>query len=222
MLVWFFFFKQKTAYEVRISDWSSDVCSSDLSATPRRNWQEGIPRSASAPASGCARDRWQAAATTGNSGRFRDPGPASGAAGRQFPRLPRAPNAPSAINCDRRPRSRLWRVSGADTGSPRRRAAGSVRGWCMCGRTWCGRLSKASRVDCGARSSYATGASVRNYDLDFLKHFSMVIGFLAVVTLALLVLSNHINGVIPPEVSPTAARATQARDRKSTRLNSSH
>src|SRR3546814_5537596 len=28
----FFFFKQKTAYEMRISDWSSDVCSSDLSA----------------------------------------------------------------------------------------------------------------------------------------------------------------------------------------------
>src|SRR3546814_6419207 len=27
---WFFFFKQKTAYEMRISDWSSDVCSSDL------------------------------------------------------------------------------------------------------------------------------------------------------------------------------------------------
>src|SRR3546814_10411884 len=26
----FFFFKQKTAYEMRISDWSSDVCSSDL------------------------------------------------------------------------------------------------------------------------------------------------------------------------------------------------
>src|SRR3546814_4243752 len=35
MSVWFFcdlffFFKQKTAYEMRISDWSSDVCSSDL------------------------------------------------------------------------------------------------------------------------------------------------------------------------------------------------
>src|SRR3546814_1621141 len=29
-LVSFFFFKQKTAYELRISDWSSDVCSSDL------------------------------------------------------------------------------------------------------------------------------------------------------------------------------------------------
>src|SRR3546814_5400901 len=28
----FFFFKQKTAYEMRISDWSSDVCSSDLHA----------------------------------------------------------------------------------------------------------------------------------------------------------------------------------------------
>src|SRR3546814_4615035 len=28
----FFFFKQKTAYEMRISDWSSDVCSSDLLA----------------------------------------------------------------------------------------------------------------------------------------------------------------------------------------------
>src|SRR3546814_7916476 len=30
MSVLFFFFKQKTAYEMRISDWSSDVCSSDL------------------------------------------------------------------------------------------------------------------------------------------------------------------------------------------------
>src|SRR3546814_7714287 len=30
MILIFFFFKQKTAYEMRISDWSSDVCSSDL------------------------------------------------------------------------------------------------------------------------------------------------------------------------------------------------
>src|SRR3546814_3905553 len=30
MLLLFFFFEQKTAYEMRISDWSSDVCSSDL------------------------------------------------------------------------------------------------------------------------------------------------------------------------------------------------
>src|SRR3546814_4998043 len=36
----FFFFKQKTAYEMRISDWSSDVCSSDLDeAAPRRRGQ---------------------------------------------------------------------------------------------------------------------------------------------------------------------------------------
>src|SRR3546814_10520273 len=30
--LFFFFFKQKTAYEMRISDWSSDVCSSDLAS----------------------------------------------------------------------------------------------------------------------------------------------------------------------------------------------
>src|SRR3546814_1468355 len=34
----FFFFKQKTAYEMRISDWSSDVCSSDLHRE-RAEWQ---------------------------------------------------------------------------------------------------------------------------------------------------------------------------------------
>src|SRR3546814_4308207 len=33
LMIVFFFFKQKTAYEMRISDWSSDVCSSDLSVT---------------------------------------------------------------------------------------------------------------------------------------------------------------------------------------------
>src|SRR3546814_9779216 len=30
LVIFVFFFKQKTAYEMRISDWSSDVCSSDL------------------------------------------------------------------------------------------------------------------------------------------------------------------------------------------------
>src|SRR3546814_181564 len=34
MLLVIFFFKQKTAYEMRISDWSSDVCSSDLRVDP--------------------------------------------------------------------------------------------------------------------------------------------------------------------------------------------
>src|SRR3546814_7393504 len=33
--LFFFFFKQKTAYEMRISDWSSDVCSSDLTTRGR-------------------------------------------------------------------------------------------------------------------------------------------------------------------------------------------
>src|SRR3546814_4989722 len=39
----FFFFKQKTAYEMRISDWSSDVCSSDLqqSAATRHSNEGG-------------------------------------------------------------------------------------------------------------------------------------------------------------------------------------
>src|SRR6184192_2995482 len=37
----FFFFKQKTAYEMSIGDWSSDVCSSDLA--PGRNEYSGIP-----------------------------------------------------------------------------------------------------------------------------------------------------------------------------------
>src|SRR3546814_12188179 len=36
LLYFFFFFKQKTAYEMRISDWSSDVCSSDLASVPAR------------------------------------------------------------------------------------------------------------------------------------------------------------------------------------------
>src|SRR3546814_7353145 len=36
LCLFFFFFKQKTAYEMRISDWSSDVCSSDLPPFPAR------------------------------------------------------------------------------------------------------------------------------------------------------------------------------------------
>src|SRR3546814_13443217 len=37
-----FFFKQKTAYEMRISDWSSDVCSSDLRSAPRSLPSHGL------------------------------------------------------------------------------------------------------------------------------------------------------------------------------------
>src|SRR3546814_9502805 len=46
----FFFFKQKTAYEMRISDWSSDVCSSDLSSW----WSGPPPDPTSQPSKGAA------------------------------------------------------------------------------------------------------------------------------------------------------------------------
>src|SRR3546814_18006338 len=61
----FFFFKQKTAYEMRISDWSSDVCSSDLHDPRSRARQHDVHAAAAIPAarhdaggdhlSGCAR-----------------------------------------------------------------------------------------------------------------------------------------------------------------------
>src|SRR3546814_3158396 len=43
----FFFFKQKTAYEMRISDWSSDVCSSDLEASKSQKSESGSKKSVS-------------------------------------------------------------------------------------------------------------------------------------------------------------------------------
>lgn len=52
---------------------------------------------------------------------------------------------------------------------------------------------------------------MRNYDLEFLKKFSMVIGFLAAVTLGLILFALHLNGSVPPEVSAQAARRTEDR-----------
>src|SRR3546814_3010002 len=49
--VCFFFFKQKTAYEMRISDWSSDVCSSDLRPCPAVGWREAAGRCFEPPTS---------------------------------------------------------------------------------------------------------------------------------------------------------------------------
>src|SRR3546814_4847861 len=40
--LYFFFFKQKTAYEMRISDWSSDVCSSDLQGDAVHEGDDGL------------------------------------------------------------------------------------------------------------------------------------------------------------------------------------
>src|SRR3546814_14475476 len=45
----FFFFKQKTAYEMRISDWSSDVCSSDLLGDRDGLQEDGIHLDAVGP-----------------------------------------------------------------------------------------------------------------------------------------------------------------------------
>src|SRR3546814_5031995 len=60
----FFFFKQKTAYEMRISDWSSDVCSSDLLPEARHLRSRRSPRRGAlqeadgeADGSGVVRDR---------------------------------------------------------------------------------------------------------------------------------------------------------------------
>src|SRR3546814_7290497 len=63
VLLFFFFFKQKTAYEMRISDWSSDVCSSDLRFRgvagegrfpPRR--PQRVDRGERADRTGCVRE----------------------------------------------------------------------------------------------------------------------------------------------------------------------
>src|SRR3546814_18470517 len=52
--VFFFFFKQKTAYEMRISDWSSDVCSSDLTLAGRK-LRLAVPTGAPGAASAAAK-----------------------------------------------------------------------------------------------------------------------------------------------------------------------
>src|SRR3546814_10245213 len=71
----FFFFKQKTAYEMRISDWSSDVCSSDLA--PRRRGRHrhrdrrddaADPCAARAPGAACTCDRRGRGAAGGGGG----------------------------------------------------------------------------------------------------------------------------------------------------------
>src|SRR3546814_4408331 len=68
VLLCFFFFKQKTAYEMRISDWSSDVCSSDFqpAVDPDDAGVDGravraLARGRAAPRSGRA-GRWPAPA----------------------------------------------------------------------------------------------------------------------------------------------------------------
>lgn len=52
---------------------------------------------------------------------------------------------------------------------------------------------------------------MRNYDLEFLKKFSMVIGFLSLVTLGLIVGAYYVHLQLPQEVSPIAAKRTADR-----------
>src|SRR3546814_9392982 len=80
------FFKQKTAYEIRIIDWSADVCSSDLAAGAAAGRDQGqlllalpVPRRAAAGRAGALGER-----RTG--GRVRYPG--------NHPRSARAPAQP--------------------------------------------------------------------------------------------------------------------------------
>src|SRR3546814_17553036 len=59
VFVGFYFFKQKTAYEMRISDWSSDVCASDLPRTDPSSPRHILPASYQRRPShdGCCRSR---------------------------------------------------------------------------------------------------------------------------------------------------------------------
>jgi cytochrome c5 len=52
---------------------------------------------------------------------------------------------------------------------------------------------------------------VRNYDLEFLKKFSMVIGLLVLITLGLIVFAAYLQRAIPDEIAPSAAKRTEQR-----------
>ena len=52
---------------------------------------------------------------------------------------------------------------------------------------------------------------MRNYDLEFLKRFSMVLGFLTIVTLGLMVGAWYLHNSLPTDVPPNVAKRTEAR-----------
>jgi len=57
----------------------------------------------------------------------------------------------------------------------------------------------------------APGRIVRNYDLDFLKKFSMVIGFLMALTVVLILLAHSLQDTLRPDPDPAVAKRTLAR-----------
>ncbi|MEN5208381.1 c-type cytochrome [Stenotrophomonas terrae] len=52
---------------------------------------------------------------------------------------------------------------------------------------------------------------MRNYDLEFLKRFSIVIAILAVITIGLIIFASYLQHAIPKEVSPTATKRIEQR-----------
>src|SRR3546814_10352050 len=98
--MFFFFFKQKTAYELRISDWSSDVCSSDL----RTRWF-AIDSSAAS-----WRTNLLHTGTERGCGARLENSPVSAMAQDQ-------PDVPDAIRRRRRPKGSPTRTCGLDDGS---------------------------------------------------------------------------------------------------------
>src|SRR3546814_4942349 len=105
MLLFFFFFKQKTAYEMRISDWSSDVCSSDLADGDRQHrWNAERPVGARG-AEGAVPDRLAR----------RDVDRADAAIGRLLAQQAGEGQAPAGVDVDRIGRAglRIARALGA-------------------------------------------------------------------------------------------------------------
>src|SRR3546814_9894746 len=84
-LVFCFFFKQKAAYEMRISDWSSDVCSSDLVPPDHLRWICHCCGS-------CCLPRWSCLCAGSSAGQF---GRADQGAGRRFRRRSSASAEPA-------------------------------------------------------------------------------------------------------------------------------
>src|SRR3546814_16175479 len=112
----FFFFKQKTAYEMRISDWSSDVCSSDLRGGRVRHHRVvlgergGDPRLAPARRT-CRHARARSRALVWP---FRDPG----GEGRARLRLGRRRRPSRRLMLFLPPRSPSWPVAAAPARTP--------------------------------------------------------------------------------------------------------
>src|SRR3546814_3095883 len=114
----FFFFKQKTAYEMRISDWSSDVCSSDLPAA------DGWLYFGSRRPGGLGKDDiWRARRTTTGAWQVENAGPAINSTGAEYEFQPAANGRWALLATD----DGLFRVErGTDGWTPRVRLDATI------------------------------------------------------------------------------------------------